>query len=551
MPGANGRGPLLIHVVLTVVAYLGALTYALSLGALVEMYGLIWPPAGVAVASLLLAPRRWWPGLLAALFVTQVVYDLIRYDAQLLPATLWALANLVTYLVVPALIVRWRAASLDTVGRVLRFTLAALVGSAPAGLLGALGAGLSGDPTPYAVTAALWATGALAGILMVVPVAMLLAGRLPASNRASGEVALILGAVAMASVAVFALGDHQLAATLDYIVLLPVVWAALRLRLSGTAIAIAVATNVALLGTTFGRGPFAGADWTPIGSASLLRVFLVVLAVTALLIASRAQEGASSAGLAREREQLLAAVSHELRTPLTPIVGFSQLLLERRVDLDPQAQEWIGAIDRNGRHLIGLIDDLLLLSRAGRDRLTAVAEPVALGALVDQVVEDRQHPGIAPGRIDRALNAWADPQQVRQILDNLLQNALRHGRPPVVVQVDEEDGQARLVVTDSGDGVAEELVDQLFAPFAQPPVGDHRGTQGLGLGLAICAQLATSNGGTIEYEPSAIATTRFVVRLPLADGEPEASAPSVTAPGPGGSAGSPRGRRRQPRDLRP
>ena len=401
------------------------------------------------------------------------------------------------------------------------------------------------------MTAALWATGALVGILMVVPVAMLLAGRLPATHRASGEVAVILGAVVLVSVAAFALRDHQLAAALQYTVLLPVVWAALRLRLPGTAIAIAVATNVALLGTTFGRGPFAGAEWTSIGSASLLRVFLVVITVTALLIASRAQEGASSAGLAAEREQLLAAVSHELRTPLTPIVGFSQLLLERRVDLDPQARAWIGAIDRNGRHLIGLIDDLLLLSRASRDRLVTMAEPVALGTLVAQVVEDRQQPGITAGRIDRALMAWAEPQQVRQILDNLLQNALRHGRPPVVVTVDEVDGQARLVVTDGGDGVPEELVSQLFAPFSQPEVGDRRGIQGLGLGLAICAQLATSNGGTIAYEPDASAGARFVVRLPLADREPEASAPSAMARGAADPAGADPLRRSWPRDLRP
>lgn len=526
MSWPDGSSRLATHAALTVVAYLVAVTYALSLGPLIEMYGLIWPPAGVAVASLLLAPRRWWPVLLGALFATQVVYDLVRYDASLLPAVLWSGANFVSYLLVPVLVVRWRSASLDTVGRVLRFTLAVLIGSAPAGLLGALGAVLSGDTTPYLVTAALWASGAVVGILMLVPVSLLLAGRIPVTSRAPGELAAILGTLVVVSVALFSLGDHQLAATLDYVVLLPVVWAALRLRLSGAAIAIVLTSNVALLGTVLGGGPFAGGGWTPIEAASLLRVFLIVVSLTALLIASRAQEGASSAGLAAQREQLLAAVSHELRTPLTPIVGFSQLLLRVRPDLDADARGWVEAIDRNGRHLTELIDDLLLLSRAGRDRLTVEPEVVALGALVAQIVEDRGQEQIAVRGVDLDLRAWADPQHVRQIVDNLLQNALRHGRPPVAVDVDEQDGWARLVVTDQGSGVPEPLVDRLFDPFAQPEVGDRRSSQGLGLGLAICAQLAVTNGGTIAYEPEGAVRARFVLRLPLASAEEQVGVPS-------------------------
>ena len=524
MSRPDGTVRLATHAALTVVAYLVALTYALSLGALVEMFGLIWPPAGVAVASLLLAPRRWWPALLGTLFVTQVVYDLIRYDAELLPAVLWASANFVSFLLVPLLIVHWRAGSLDTVGRVLRFTLAVVVGSAPAGLLGAFGALLSGDTTPFAVTAALWATGAVVGILMVVPAALLVAGRIPMADRAAGEVAAIIVSLLLASVAVFALGDHLFAAVIDYVVLLPVVWAALRLRLSGAAIAILLTTNVALLGTVLDRGPYAAAPFTAVESAALLRVFMVVVSVAALLVASRAQEGASFEGLAEQREQLLAAVSHELRTPLTPIVGFSQLLLRVRPDLDPDARVWVQAIDRNGRHLTELIDDLLLLSRASRDRLAVEPEVVELGAFVAQVVDDQHDAQVVSGRTDGALRAWADPQHVRQILDNLLQNARRHGRPPVVVDVERDGGWACLTVTDHGRGVPDEVVDRIFNAFAQPEVGDRRSSQGLGLGLAICSELATSNGGSIGYEPDGAVGSvgaRFVVRLPLADVEHE------------------------------
>ena len=512
----DGRLSSALHLGVTIVAYLVALVYAESLGPLTETWGLIWPPAGVAVASLLLAPRRRWAPLLAALFVTQVVYDLLVWEAALLPAVLWSLANFTAYLLVPALVVRWHAASLDTVGRVLRFTLAALVGSLPAGLLGALGAALSGDTAPYAVTAGLWSTGTVVAVLILVPVAMLVFRRLPAIERSPLEVTVILTAVLVVSLVVFTLGDHLLAAALEYVVLLPIVWAALRLRLPGAAVAVAISTNVAILGTVLGRGPVANPDWTAIESAALLRVFLFVVPVMALLIASRAQEGESSAGLAQQREQLLAAVSHELRTPLTPVVGFSQLLLERRDELDTEARNWIRSIERNGRYLASLIDDLLLLSRAGRGRLGVGSETIALGELVTQTLADHQRPEIMADRIDPAVRVTADPQHVRQILDNLLQNALRHGRPPILVGVERVDRQARLVVTDGGVGVPEELVDQLFSPFAQPMVGDQRGTEGLGLGLAICAELAQANGGSISYDGGAASGARFEVRLPLA-----------------------------------
>lgn len=520
MEGGRRWPALAVHLTVTVAAYLGALLYALSLGVLVEMYGLIWPPAGVAVASLLLAPRRWWPALLAALFVTQVGFDLVRYDAPLIPAVLWASANLTSHLVVSALVVRWGAAALDTVRRVVRFSLAVLLGSAPAGLLGALGAVLSGDPTPYLVTVALWITGAVVGIMMVVPLVLLAAGQVPRSSRTPAEFVLIMGVVLVGAVAVFGPRNHLLAATLQSSLLLPVVWGALRLRLAGAAVAITLTANIALIGTTFGRGPFAGPDWTPIGSAALLRVFIVVLAVAALLIASRAQEGVSSAGLAAEREQLLAAVSHELRTPLTPIVGLSQLLLRARPELDPQAREWIEAIDRNGQHLTALIDDLLLLGRANRGRVVTEPGEVGLAELVAQVVGDLRDPRVRVGAVEQEVRAWADRRQVRQILDNLVHNGLRHGAPPVVVEVAEVQGQARLVVTDAGPGVPDELTTRLFEPFAQPAVGDLRPTQGLGLGLAICAELADGNGGAIAHEPAPGGGARFVVHLPLAHPTP-------------------------------
>lgn len=145
--------------------------------------------------------------------------------------------------------------------------------------------------------------------------------------------------------------------------------------------------------------------------------------------------------------------------------------------------------------------------------------PALLGTLF---VDDQHDAQVVSSRTDGALRAWAGPQHVRQILDNLLQNALRHGRPPVVVDVERVDGWACLTVTNHCRSVPGELVGRLFGVFAQPDIGDRRSSQGLGLGFAIRSELATSNGGSIGYEPDGAVGSvgvRFVVRLPLAAAE--------------------------------
>jgi len=119
------------------------------------------------------------------------------------------------------------------------------------------------------------------------------------------------------------------------------------------------------------------------------------------------------------------------------------------------------------------------------------------------------------------------------MLDNLLQNAQRHGAAPVVVDVERDGTWGRLVVTDRGLGVPVELVGTLFDAFSQPEVGDRRSSQGLGLGLAICAQLAASNAGTIRYAPVEPSGASFEVRLPLAVRQHGTPAPAAEHHGSG------------------
>jgi signal transduction histidine kinase len=229
-----------------------------------------------------------------------------------------------------------------------------------------------------------------------------------------------------------------------------------------------------------------------------------------------------AAQLDNERSQFLAGLSHELRTPLNAILGFTHLLeTEAEGPLTVEAREALSMIRQAGEHLKSLIDDILDLSamETGQLRLSravvdvrAVAEGVlreARATLKDRPIELRiegQHHCLA----------WADPRRLRQILTNLLSNALKataRGAVTVTVNLDLRSHLCVLEVADSGSGIPREMLDTIFEPFRQ--AGDaatRRG--GAGLGLAITRRLVLLHGGTLHVESELGRGSVFTVWLP-------------------------------------
>ncbi len=201
--------------------------------------------------------------------------------------------------------------------------------------------------------------------------------------------------------------------------------------------------------------------------------------------------------LNRTKDELIAGLSHELRTPITSILGFSEILLE-----DPrvhqEAHELIGLINASSSDLSRMVNDLLIAARLDAGALTVDLAEVDLADEVRTVVTVYRRSGENIEVKVPPVRAYADPLRVRQAIHNLVSNALRHGGSQVVISAMETPRGPVLVVADNGPGLPNDMDGKIFERFA------HKGRQAVvagsvGLGLAICKELAVQMGGDLEY----------------------------------------------------
>jgi len=202
------------------------------------------------------------------------------------------------------------------------------------------------------------------------------------------------------------------------------------------------------------------------------------------------------------KERLLASVSHEIRTPLTAIVGLSEEINASRTSLgDEELDELNGIIAVQSRELAELVEDLLVASRADFGNLSIKPEFIDLGEQVDRVLDGvrESHPTrkdlVSEGE---GVFAWADPLRVRQIIRNLLTNAIKYGGNRVVASVRDYEGVAQIVVTDDGPGVSVSESDLIFERYyrsAESPTQPGS----VGIGLAVSRQLAEMMDGSLDY----------------------------------------------------
>ena len=214
----------------------------------------------------------------------------------------------------------------------------------------------------------------------------------------------------------------------------------------------------------------------------------------------------------------LRALSHELRTPLNAIGGYVQLLrMGARGELSPAVLQDLERIERNQTYISRMINDVLHFARleAGRVEISMRAVSVAklLSDLEDfvapQVDAEKRRLDVRPA--PRAAMVWADEDKARQILVNLISNALKHTNSPASIEVfcePEGEGSWRIRVRDTGPGIPAESQQSVFLPFVQAARALNRPVDGLGLGLAIARDLARRMEGdlTLESQPGAGAT---------------------------------------------
>jgi signal transduction histidine kinase/ActR/RegA family two-component response regulator len=258
--------------------------------------------------------------------------------------------------------------------------------------------------------------------------------------------------------------------------------------------------------------------------------------INTLTATVNAQEAVRRAKVEAERaneakSHFLTHMSHELRTPLAAIMGYAELL--HRNEQDEKRRSWSGYVLDGGRHLLAIVNELLEVSRIEAGKMMLVPEPVnaerAVDDVLDLVAPLAAERGIKlerrPGkRIERA--ALADPLRLKQVLLNLVANAIKYNSEggTVTVTVEETAGATVAIgVTDTGQGMAPEKLEQLFTPFER--LGAELGTvAGSGLGLVVSKGLVDAMGGRLAVESALGSGTTFTVELPLTDASDIATA---------------------------
>ncbi|HEX2544330.1 MAG TPA: ATP-binding protein [Ramlibacter sp.] len=242
--------------------------------------------------------------------------------------------------------------------------------------------------------------------------------------------------------------------------------------------------------------------------------------VTDQVNATRALEDAN-----QRKDEFLATLAHELRNPLAPI---RQAALVAKASPDPKRQDWaLGVIERQVGHMARLLDDLLDVSRISRGKLELRLERADLKTIVDAALEtawplmEAKKHSLQVQLPAEPVVLVADPVRIAQVLSNLLSNAAKYtdagGSVSLVAEVDA--GQVHLHVRDTGIGLTQEHLDEIFALFSQVTTAMDRSQGGLGIGLALSRGLVQLHGGTLRASSKGLGQgAEFTVCLPLADG---------------------------------
>jgi signal transduction histidine kinase len=242
----------------------------------------------------------------------------------------------------------------------------------------------------------------------------------------------------------------------------------------------------------------------------------------------------------------LAAMSHELRTPLNAIAGYVELItMGIRGPVTTEQRDDLARISQNQRHLASLIEDILNYAKLEAGRIEYDIEVISVNDAMSDVVSlmaapyGAKHIALTYAAADPAPTALADPDRLRQVLVNLLGNAVKFTAPGGAVSLSSKvnDTEVCIICRDNGCGIPAEKLDAIFEPFVQVARVPSEHRQGLGLGLSISRDLMRGMRGDLIVESVVGQGSTFTLMLPRhrsmsARERMAAAAPGLDAPGP-------------------
>ncbi len=228
----------------------------------------------------------------------------------------------------------------------------------------------------------------------------------------------------------------------------------------------------------------------------------------------------------RIKDEFLAVLSHELRTPMNPILGWSKLLQQGKLDAQKTSAA-IATIERNAQLQVQLIDDLLDISRILSGKMSLSASSIDLNVVIWAALETVRLAAEAKSiQIQTIISpilglVIGDAGRLQQVVWNLLSNAVKftHNGGQVTIALSQTENHAQIQITDTGKGISRDFLPYVFEHFRQEDSATTRKFGGLGLGLAIVRQIVEMHGGTVTVDSPGVGRgTTFTVKIPLAPG---------------------------------
>lgn len=479
----------------------------------------VWPPTGIAIASILIFGYKVVPAIFLGAFLANVTTAGTILSSLGIASgnTLEGLAG--AYLVNKFANGRY---AFDKTENILAFTyLAGVIAPLISATIGVVSLHFS-SLAPDANILPIWFTwwlGDASGALIIAPLILLWSNQYKVNWRLEklSEAFIIFFTLFFISWIIFGSSEHF---PIDFLLFPILLWVAFRFGVREIVTATALLSSVAIWGTLSGRGPFVRPSQNE--SLLLLQAFMTVVIITKAIVASVVTKSRESDKL---KDEFVSMVSHELRTPMAAIKGYIALIDAQTYGQIPEKlKKPLNNISNSTERLIVLVNDLLDTSRLEFGELKPNVSEFSIKQVVEEVIENLM-PIARQKKVDLLLvknslpdyKVRADPNYTRQILQNIIGNSLKFtSKGKISVSLIKSVNWLNISVTDTGVGIAKENQAKIFSKFQQISSKQKGRPEGTGLGLYISLKMAQSQGSQLRLERSEVGKgTTFVLSLPM------------------------------------